>query len=142
MRRWAAALLLAGAATGAAGWAACAFAQAAVPFQQLSRAQPTHPSHLVAYACAGAGVGLIVASFPLADAADRRYADYLVEPDPAAIDARWRSSVRADRIASGSLLAGEALLATAVYLRFIGRPHDAHVSLEILPARCAVSCRF
>lgn len=142
MRRWTAALLLAGAVSGAPQWAVCAFAQAAVPFQEVPRAQPVHASHLAAYACAVAGVGLIAASFPLSDVSDRRYADYLAEVNPAAIDSRWRASVRADRIASGSLLAGETLLAASIYLRFIRRPHDARVSLEVSPARCAVSCRF
>ncbi|MBI5170391.1 MAG: hypothetical protein HZA61_12955 [Candidatus Eisenbacteria bacterium] len=146
MRRLAAASLIAGAVMAAPMWAACASAQAASPFEVVPRATAPSRSHWAAYGCAAAGAGLLVASFPLRDAADRRYSDYLAETDPSRIESRWSDSVRADRIANGSLLAGEALLATAVWLRFVHRPRTAPVALVLGsahgPASCAVSLRF
>ena len=122
--------------------AACADARAAFAFEAVPREPPVHHPHRAAYACALVGAGLIAASFPLADAADRRYGEYLRETNPDAIPSRWDRTVQADRIASGSLLAGEALLVTAVWLRFIHHPADARMALELGPARCAVSCSF
>jgi hypothetical protein len=138
-----AAMLLAGTAvTTTPNTAACAEAQAAFPFPVIPRAAEPARSHRAAYACAIAGAGLIAASFPLSDRADRLYDDYLTESDPGRIDSRWNSTVTADRVASGSLLAGEALLATAVYLRFIHRPRESRVALVVTPVQCAVSLRF
>jgi hypothetical protein len=122
--------------------AACAFAPAASAFEVVPRVQPVQRPHRAAWACLIAGAGLVGASFPLGTAADRRYHDYLVESDPAAIPGRWNASLRADRVASGSLLAGEALLATGTWLRFIRRERGPGVALELGPARCALSCRF
>lgn len=146
MRRFAAATLIAGAVLTSPTWAACASAQAASPFEVVPRATAPARSHRAAFACAAAGAGLLVASFPLRDAADRRYLDYLAETDPTRIESRWNDSVRADRLANGSLLAGEALVATAVWLRFVHRPRTAPVALVLGsahgPASCAVSLRF
>ena len=122
--------------------AACAPAQAASPFEVLPRPVPARQSHWAAYGCALAGAGLVVGSFPLTDRADRHYAHYLRESDPSRIESRWNSSVMADRLASGSLLAGEALLASAVYLRFIRRPRESRVAIVLSPAQCALSLRF
>jgi hypothetical protein len=122
--------------------AACAHARAAFAFEAIPRQSPVRRPHRAAYACALAGAGLVAASFSLADRADRRYGLYLEETDPAAIPGRWSATVRADRVASGSLMAGEALLAVATYLRFIRQPASPRVALEVGPARCAVSCRF
>ena len=44
--------------------------------------------------------------------------------------------------ASASLLSGEALLVTAVYLRFIRRASPARLAMDLTPHRCAVSLRF
>lgn len=138
-----AAMLLAGTAvTTTPNTAACAEAQAAFPFPVLPRSTQPARSHWLAYTCAAAGAGLIAASFPLSDRADRLYDDYLTESNPARIESRWNSTIRADRVASGSLLAGESLLATAVYLRFIHRPRDSRVALVVSPAQCALSLRF
>jgi hypothetical protein len=122
--------------------AACAHAPAASAFEVLPRPQAVHRSQRAAWACALAGAGLVGASFPLATTADRRYRDYLAETTPDAIPGRWDASVRADRFASGSLLAGEVLLATGTWLRFIHRPGERRVALDLGPARCALSCRF
>lgn len=122
--------------------AVCACAQTASAFEVIPRLEPPHRSHRAAYVCALAGAGLIGASFSLADAADRRYGEYLRETNPERIDARWRATVRADRTASGALLAGEALLAAGAYLRFLRAPDASRVALELGPSRCAIACSF
>ena len=122
--------------------AACAHARAAFAFEVIPRATPPHRSYFAAYACALAGAGLLGSSFPLGSAADRRYSEYLRETDIAAIGSRWDASVRADRVASGSLIAGEALVVTGVWLRFIRRPHEPRVALVVTPERCAFACSF
>jgi hypothetical protein len=142
LRRIAAAMMLACAVTAALGEAACASAQAALPFEVVPRLTQPHRSHAAAYVCALAGAGLVVSSFPLADTADRRYAQYLAESDPGTIEDRWRATLRADRLSSGALLGGELLLATSVYLRFLRRPSEPRVTLIVSPARCALACRF
>ena len=142
MRRTTAALLLAVVWAAAPPGAVCAHAQAAVPFEVLPRPVAPRQSHRAAWVCAAAGVGLIGASFPLSQAADRRYAEYLSATTLADIRDRWDATVRTDHLASGALLGGEALLATAVYLRFIRRPHEARLSVDATPSRCALSYRF
>jgi hypothetical protein len=85
----------------------------------------------------------VAGSFPLAAEADRRYAVYLAETDVARIDARFAATTRMDRLASGTLLTGEGLLVTAVWLRFLRPPRVGNrLSFEVEPARCAVSLRF
>ena len=122
--------------------AAGACAPAAFAFEVVPRATPVHRSHLAAWGCALAGAGLVGASFPLTTTADRRYHAYLGETDPAAITGRWNACVRADRVATGSLLVGETLLAAGTWLGFVHRPHESRVALELDPTRCALSCRF
>ena len=88
-------------------------------------------------------MGLVAGSFPLAAEADRRYAAYLAETDVTQIDARYDATVRMDYLSSGALLAGEGLLVTSVWLRFLHPPHESNrLALEIEPTRCAVSLRF
>jgi len=142
LRRITAAMLFALAVSGTFQEAAGADARAASPFELVPRTVPARHPRRAAFACAALGCGLVAASFPLADAADRRYEEYLVEGDPSRIESRWQASVRADRIASGALLSGEALLAGALWLAFLHRPHDAHVTLLVTPERCALACRF
>jgi hypothetical protein len=142
LRRVAAALMLASAATGMPHGAACANAQAADSFEVVPRLMAPRTSHAAAWTCAIAGAGLIAASFPLSDLADRRFSAYLVETDPSAIDGRFRATVRADRMASGSLLGGEMLIVGAVWLSFVHHPRPARAGLVVLPDRCAVRLRF
>ena len=137
-----AALLRASVASLLIAEAVCALAPAAFAFEVMPEPRVVHRSQCAAWACALAGAGLVGASFPLTTAANRRYDEYLRETAPDAIAGRWNSSRRADRIASGSLLAGEALLATGTWLGFVHRPHERTVALELGPARCALSCRF
>jgi len=122
--------------------AVCAEARAAPAFELVERARPPHTRHLAAYACALAGAGLIGASFPLADEANRRYAAYEAESDPTRITARWDATVRADHVASAALLTGEGLLVTATWLRFVHHPASTRVAIGITPSRCVVACSF
>jgi len=142
LRRWAAALMLAIAVTGVPNGAACAWAQAAGSFEVVPRPPADREPHRAALACAIAGVGLIAASFPLSDLADRRYAAYLAETEPSAVEERYRATVRADRMASGALLVGEGLLVTAVWLRFLHRSRESRAGLVVGPDRCALFVRF
>lgn len=141
MRPRLAALLL---AVLAAGAPAAAAAESAPPaFEVVPRHPASPPSHRLAWLTALAGAGLVAGSFPLAAEADHRYAAYLAETDVARIDGRFEATTRMDRLASGTLLAGEGLLATAVWLRFLHvRRETNRVTFEVEPARCAVSLRF
>lgn len=141
MRPRLAALLLAVLAAGAP--VPAARAQASAVFEVIPRHTHVRHSHHLAWLTALAGAGLVAGSFPLAAEADRRYAVYLAETDIAAIDTRFDATARMDRLASGTLLAGEGLLATAVWLRFLHAPRESNrLTFEVEPARCAVSLRF
>ena len=137
-----AALLRAVVASALIVGAACATARAASPFEVVPRSPAPRTPHRAALLCAVGGAGLVVASFPLKQLADRRYDAYLAESDVSRIDARWDATVRADRLANGSLIAGEGLVALAVYLQFIRPPHEAPVALVIGRSRCAALWRF
>ena len=142
LRRWTAALMLASVAAGIPNGAVCAWAQAADSFEVIPRPPKDRTPHKTAWAFALTGVGLIVASFPLSDKADDLYADYLAETDPTKVEDAFSATQRADRIASGSLLVGEGFVVTAVWLRFVRRPHPPPASLVLLPHRCAIRLRF
>lgn len=142
MHRALAALILACCATVAPEWAVCASAQAASLFQEVEVRQPPRAPHTGSWIAALAGAGLVTASFPLATRADRLYERYQRETDVSRIDERYRATARADRLASAALVSGEVLLVAAVYLRFVRRPAESPVALELEPARCAVTYRF
>jgi hypothetical protein len=101
-----------------------------------------HRSHLVANLTLLAGAGLIAASFPFRDQANRHYNDYLIETDPTKIQDLYDRTVRADRLSSASLVSGELMMAAGLYLRFLRRPASEHLELSVLPDRCTVSFRF
>lgn len=137
----------------AAGLAAClileclcpaarAHAQAAEPFQVVPLAAPPRQSHVWAYAAMLGGAALVGSSFAFAHRADDAYDRYLLSTDPAAIDRLYDRAVHDDHLSQASLLGGEALIATGLYLRFIRRPATARLSLAVLSSRCAVSWRF
>ena len=85
----------------------------------------------------------MIASFPLEHAADERYAEYLSETDVTKLDEQFAATERMDRLASGSLLVGEVLIATAVWMRFVHHPSAQHrVTLAVAVDRCALSLRF
>ena len=119
-----------------------ASAQAA-PFEVMPLRPSEKPSHRLAWITAIAGAGLVAGSFPLAAEADQRYQRYLDETDVSRLDERFRATERMDRLASGVLLTGEALLATAVWLRFVRHPgHESHLTFALEPRRCACVLRF
>ena len=145
MRPRFAALLLAVLASGApsaAAWAQASTAPAdtSSPFEVIPRSATVRESSKWVWITAIAGAALVGASFPLADEADRRYDAYLAETDVTRIDERFRATERMDRISSSVLLAGEGLLATAVWLRFVRG--DRHVALDVRTDRCALAVRF
>jgi hypothetical protein len=112
-------------------------------FEVVGRSTPTvRRSDRWVWITAIAGAALVAASFPLADEADRRYDAYLVEADLTRIDARYAATQRMDRLASGSLLAGEGFLATAVWLRFVRGERTERVALDLRSGRCALAVRF
>jgi len=113
------------------------------PFEIVPRRPSGNSSHRLAYLTGLVGIGLVAASFPLEHEADRRYAAYLTETDVTQLDELFSATERMDRIASGSLLVGEALIATSLWLRFMHHPSQEHrVSLALRPDRCALSLRF
>lgn len=143
MRPHLAALLFAVLVTTALGAVARAQAAPAAAFEVIPRPVHEPTSHRLAWLTALAGAGLVAGSFPLAAEADHRYALYLSETDVARIDERFQATTRMDRLASSTLLAGEGLLATAVWLRFLHpRRETDRVTFKVEPARCAVSLRF
>jgi hypothetical protein len=141
MRRVTAALL--------AAWLFCdtfaaarASAQAASPFPEVPLPSSNQGSHLGAYTCMVAGAGLIGASYLLENRANDRYAEYLLATDPGEITRLYHDTVTLDRLSSGSLLAGELLIATGLYLRFLRRPPTSRFDITLAPERCALSYRF
>ena len=116
--------------------------QAAVQFPQVPVPSPPKRSGLPAYVAMAAGVGLIVGSFPIATHANRTYDRYLVATDPDEIEHLYDETVAYDRLSSASLLGGEVLIATGLYLRFLRRPAPARASLIVGERRCALSWRF
>ena len=122
--------------------AARAFAQAAETFPQVPLPEPPKRSHTWALVSFAAGTGLIAASFGLADAGDRRYSEYLRATDPDRITKLYDEAVLFDRAAATSIITGEVLIATAIYLAFLRRPEPPRVSAMLEPARCGLSLRF
>ena len=111
------------------------------PFEVVPLPAPNSRPHLAAYACLASGAVLVAASFGIAHRADQAYDRYLVESDPLQIDRRFDEATRYDRWSSGTLLTGEAVLATGLYLRFLRRP-GLPVAVALGPGRCAVWYRF
>ena len=122
--------------------AACAHAQAADPFPEVPIPTPVRRSYAWATVGLVSGAGLIGASFGLADAANRRYADYLRATDPGRIARLYDDAVHLDRLSTGSLVAGEALIAAGLYLAFLRRPESPRIDLTLEPSRCGMRLRF
>jgi len=68
--------------------------------------------------------------------------DYLHATDPARIKDLYDEAVLFDRISSASVLTGEVLIATGIYLAFLRHPPPSRLGLALEPSRCAVSLRF
>jgi hypothetical protein len=122
--------------------AARARAQAADPFPEVPLPEPPKHSRTWALLSFASGATLIAASFGMADAADRRYADYLRATDPARIEDLYNEAVLFDRISSTSVLTGEVLIAAGIYLAFLRHPAPSRLGLALEPSRCVVSLRF
>jgi len=121
--------------------AACANAQAASPFPEVPLPDQKRPTYKAAYLALGTGVLLIGGSFVLAAEADDAYQQYLEETEIDQIGPLYDRTIKLDRLATGSLVTGELLLATGIYLRFLRPPHAA-LSLTLRPGRCALDYRF
>lgn len=122
--------------------AARAHAQVAGPFPEVSMPPSASGSSTWAYVCIGAGLGLLGGSTILSDRANDRYQDYLRATAPESVRELYDETLVLDRLSTGSLLTGELLIATGLYLRFLRRPAASRVALDVGPSRCAVSLRF
>jgi hypothetical protein len=142
MRRLIAATMAAGLMVGDLGSAVCAAAQAAAPFTPVAIPSPAPRSHRWAYITMAAGAALVGGSFYFSNRADQIYDDYQVETDPGRIEQLYDQTVRYDWLSRGTLLGGEALIASGLYLRFIRRPRGHAVGLELGSERCALAWRF
>lgn len=99
------------------------------------------PSYTRAYVALGAGAALTGVSFVLAEQADRDYARYLAETDPARLEDAYQAARRNDRLSAATLIAGQAGLALGVYWRFLHRP-GGHAALQRAAATWRVAPRF
>ncbi len=142
MKRLVAALLAAMLLPGSVPMAACAAAQAVAPFEEVPLSPPARATHRLAYASVAAGAVLVGSSFAWANLANHTYEDYLNETSPSRIESLYDRTARYDRISSLSLIAGEVLVATGLYLRFVHHPGASRVRLSFGPQRCAASVRF
>lgn len=122
--------------------AARAHAQAAAPFPEVPLVEPAPQSHALAYLSLIGGAGLVATSFALADRANQTYADYNASTDPHQIEQLYDRTITLDHWATATLLGGEALMATGLYLRFLRRPPPAHLRVALLPGQCALALRF
>ena len=121
--------------------AVCATARAAEPFPVIPLPEKDTSSHVLAYVTLGVGAALVGGSFALAARAEDRYADYLGATSPETIARLYDETRRYDRLASASILTGEALLALGIHLRFLRLP-VGDVRFACGPNRCDVSLRF
>lgn len=119
---------------------ALAPADTASPFEVVTRSSTPRQSAKWVWIAAITGAALVGVSFPLADEADRRYNAYIAETDVTRLDERYNSTQRMDRLSSGTLLAGEGLLATAVWIRFVRG--DRRVGFDMRMDRWALALRF
>ena len=112
------------------------------PFAEVPVPPAVRHSRRLAYACLASGVALGGASFALAHRANRSYDRYLIASEPAEIERLFDETGRLDRWSSGSLLAGEALFAAGLYLRFLRHSSPDRLAVVVGIQRCAVSLRF
>lgn len=142
MLRNLAVLLAAGLLIGHGAPAAGADSTAAAAFPEVPLPAPPRVSHTAAHATIAGGLALVGLSFALSDRANDRYDEYLRSTDPARIDELYRETVSLDRWSTATLLGGEALVMTGLYLRFLRRAPQDRLTLHATPGGCAVSFRF
>jgi hypothetical protein len=142
MKRFAAVLLAACTMLSSFVPAARAQSQAVEPFPTVPLDIPEKQNYWGAYlACIG-GASLVGLSFAFTHRADHAYDEYLASTDPEEIQALYDRAAHYDHLSQASLLTGEALIATGLYLRFIRRPPHKKVAFSVEPSRCAVTYRF
>jgi hypothetical protein len=112
------------------------------PFERVPLTVRPRCSHRLAWTSLVAGASLVGLSFGLTDRANDTYADYLLATDPARAEHLYDRTRHYDRLSAVSLLTGEALVATAVWLRFIHDRPASRLRVAAGPDRCAVSLRF
>jgi hypothetical protein len=122
--------------------AACAHAQAAVPFPVVNTTPPPAPSHALANTAIAVGVCLIGSSFVLEHQADQAYDAYLVAIDPDEITTLYDRTVTYDRLSAAALIGGNVLVASGLVMRFVHRSPPEHLRLSLGLNRCDVSYRF
>jgi hypothetical protein len=115
---------------------------AADPFPVVTLPATPHRSHTAAWVSLGAGAGLLATSFLVHERANRTYDVYLASTNPDEIGDLYTRTTNLDRLSGASLIAGEVLLATGVYLRFLRAPREAKLSFDLSPGRCAAVWRF
>jgi hypothetical protein len=122
--------------------AACAHAQAAAPFPVLDTAPPPARSNALANSAIVTGVVLIGSSFVFEHQADQAYDAYLAASEPNDITTLYDRTVKYDRLSAATLIGGNVLVATGLFLRFVHRPPPERLRLALGPNRCALSCVF
>ncbi|HEY2956533.1 MAG TPA: hypothetical protein VGK89_14940 [Candidatus Eisenbacteria bacterium] len=122
--------------------AARALAQAADPFPEVPIPASPKRSYAWAILTMATGAGLIGGSFGFSDTANRRYAEYLRATDPGRISDLYDQAITLDRLSTGSLVTGEALIAAGLYLAFLRRPEVSRLGLTLGPSRCGVLLRY
>jgi len=122
--------------------AACALAQAAEPFPEVSQPHSSEHGHRWANLTMLAGVGLAGASFVFENHADATYDRYLTATDPAEITDLYDRTHRDDQLSTAALVGGEVLFAAGLWMRFLRRGTSARLAMNVRPTRCALSLRF
>ncbi len=83
---------------------------------------PPAPDFTTAHVAIGVGAGLTIASFLLAESADRSYDDYLAGSDPSGLADDYDAAQRLDRLAAATLIAGQVTLFYGLWRRFLHDP--------------------
>jgi hypothetical protein len=93
--------------------------------------EPPAPSYKKAYIALAGGAALSIASFVLAESADRAYDRYLSATDPTEIEDAYQDAESLDHLSAGTLLVGTSALVLGVYWRFVKKPGTpSHAMLE------------
>lgn len=90
-------------------------------------------SHSTAHIALGVGAGLTLASFLLAEGADRAYDRYLDETDPDRIEDAYDDAERYDRLATATLIVGQVSLVYGLWRRFLHDPKPGMAEADTAP---------
>lgn len=125
----------------AAAWALFLGAAPAIADGDVVRPSPSlhdqstavqSPSHTTAWALLVSGVTLDVGSFFLAEKADESYQEYQQGIDPEGLGRAYDRSVRYDRLASATLIAGQVAIASGLYLLLVKRARSSDVGARVV----------